>query len=159
MSDINSTVGSSTKFLVKHSTVCDDPWANTKAVKNSRYQLVTIDQWLASKDYYSSNDLVLGIHLLGEYYIDDIDILDHLEVFSLIEVEFASFTDGRGFSLATQLRQYGFKGELRATGDFLLDQLNYLQRCGFDAFEFDAQADITVIQEALAAFSHSYQSG
>ncbi len=154
---MSNTIDSPTTFLFKNSRVCDDPWPTVKSVKNSRHQLVTIEQWLASKEYYLGSDLTLGIHLLGEYYIDDIDMLDHLGAFSLIKIEFTSFTDGRGFSLATQLRQYGFKGELRATGSFLLDQLNYLQRCGFDAFEFDAQTDVKAIQKALAAFSHSYQ--
>lgn len=157
MSEISNTEHSLNKILFKNRAICNDLWAAAKALENNAYQLVTIEQWQASKETYLSNDFILGIQLLGEIDIDDSEILDHLDMFSLIKIEFTSFTDGRGFSLATQLRQYGFKGELRATGDFLLDQLNYLQRCGFDAFELDAQTDIAVVKEALAAFSHSYQ--
>lgn len=50
-----------------------------------------------------------------------------------IDIRFASFKDGRGFSLAALLRERGFEGELRAVGDVLPDQLDLLQRSGFDS--------------------------
>lgn len=50
-------------------------------------------------------------------------------------IYFESFTDGRGYSIARQLRRQGFDGQLRATGDNGLDQLFYLYRCGFDQAE------------------------
>jgi len=100
-----------------------------------------------------------GVSLPGDIDLFDTGLLEHLHGVELIAVEFAAFTDGRGFSLATQLRQHGFRGELRATGAILVDQLHYLQRCGFDAFELDAKQDLTVALEALAAFSKAYQPG
>ena len=49
---------------------------------------------------------------------------------------FAKFADGRAFSYARLLRdRHGFKGELRATGDVLIDEIPLMLRCGFDAFE------------------------
>lgn len=51
-----------------------------------------------------------------------------------IDLNFPKFTDGRAFSQAFLLRRrLGFKGEIRATGDVLIDQLVQMQRCGFDA--------------------------
>ena len=47
-------------------------------------------------------------------------------------IEFAAFTDGRGFSHARKLRQLGFDGKLLASGDVLSDQLEFLRSCGFD---------------------------
>lgn len=69
---------------------------------------------------------------------------------ALIAVRFPKFTDGRGYSIARLLRRLGWKGELRAVGDVLRDQLFYMARCGFDAFELRADQDA---QSALCAFS------
>lgn len=70
----------------------------------------------------------------------------------LIAVDFPSFRDGRGYSVATLLRsRYAWIGQLRAIGDVLRDQLNYMRRCGFDAFAVRADKDI---HDALLSFSH-----
>jgi phosphoadenosine phosphosulfate reductase len=68
---------------------------------------------------------------------DDPDLLaPHLERLELVAVDFAKFSDGRGYSTARLLRQrYGYAGELRAVGDVLLDQIPLMRRCGFTAFE------------------------
>jgi uncharacterized protein (DUF934 family) len=51
-------------------------------------------------------------------------------------LSFAKFSDGRAFSYAEMLRErFGFKGELRAGGDVLLDEIPLMLRCGFDSFE------------------------
>ncbi len=51
-----------------------------------------------------------------------------------VDLNFPKFTDGRAFSQAFLLRRrLGFKGEIRATGDVLIDQLQQMQRSGFDA--------------------------
>lgn len=70
----------------------------------------------------------------------------------LIAVDFPVFRDGRGYSIATLLRtRYGWTGELRAIGDVLRDQLNYMRRCGFDAFAVRADKDI---HDAIKSFNH-----
>lgn len=56
----------------------------------------------------------------------------------LIVIPFASNTDGRGFSLARQLRMAGYRGHLRARGHLLVDQLRAALRCGFDDLEISA---------------------
>jgi uncharacterized protein (DUF934 family) len=71
---------------------------------------------------------------------------------------FPSFKDGRAYSQARQLRErYGFRGELRATGDVLRDQFLFLARAGFDAFEVKKDADTAAFVEALARYSVFYQ--
>jgi uncharacterized protein (DUF934 family) len=58
----------------------------------------------------------------------------NLEGVERIDLNFPKFTDGRAFSQAFLLRRrLGFKGEIRATGDVLIDQLLQMQRSGFDA--------------------------
>lgn len=73
-----------------------------------------------------------------------------LATLPLIAIRFPVFTDGRGYSLARLLRgRHGYAGELRAVGDVLRDQLYFLQRCGFDAFQLRADQPPA---DALAAF-------
>lgn len=78
-------------------------------------------------------------------------LLPYLGKLSLIAVHFPSFADGRGYSSGQLLRtRHGFAGELRAVGDILRDQLYFLSRCGFNAFELREDQDL---QAALAAFT------
>jgi phosphoadenosine phosphosulfate reductase len=74
-------------------------------------------------------------------------IAPDLARFALVAVAFPKFTDGRGYSLAHQLRgSFGFAGELRATGEILFDQLQFLARCGFDSFEISDSATIRLLE-------------
>jgi phosphoadenosine phosphosulfate reductase len=74
-------------------------------------------------------------------------IAPDLARFALVAVAFPKFTDGRGYSLAHQLRSnFGFAGELRATGEVLFDQLQLLARCGFDSFEIRDVATIRLLE-------------
>ena len=75
-----------------------------------------------------------------------------------IELHFPKFTDGRAFSQALMLRRRcGFKGEIRATGDVLIDQLSQMQRCGFSSAVLRADQDIAKGRELLSHFSAFYQ--
>ena len=78
---------------------------------------------------------------------------------SVIALAFPKFQDGRAFSTAQLLRErYGFKGELRAVGDILLDQLQMLARCGFDTFEIKDGPTLQALQEGRAkSFTRFYQ--
>ena len=86
------------------------------------------------------------------------DLLPHLERVALVEVNFPAFGDGRGYSSARILREAGYDGELRAVGDVLVDQLAYMRRCGFDAFEPDQQLDKDDVQAAFERWPEVYQS-
>jgi uncharacterized protein (DUF934 family) len=82
--------------------------------------------------------------------------LRHLQV---IAIHFATFNDGRGYSIARLLRErYGWRGELRAVGDVLRDQIFYLARCGFDAFELREGEDVEAVLAAFNDFSERYQA-
>lgn len=81
---------------------------------------------------------------------DPAALADDIAALPLVAVDFPKFTDGRGYSIARLLRErHGFRGELRAIGDVLRDQLFALSQCGFDAFALRADRDAT---EALASF-------
>jgi len=88
------------------------------------------------------------------------DLEPYFDGLDLIAIDFPAFTDGRGYSLAHQIRgQYQFAGELRATGNILPDQLAFLRQCGFDAFEVDDRFGLDVWQRAATTMSLSYQRG
>ena len=75
-----------------------------------------------------------------------------------IDLQFPKFTDGRAYSQAFLLRRrLGFQGELRATGDVLVDQLQLLQRSGFDSAVLRADQDVVIAQRQLAHFDGFYQ--
>ena len=85
------------------------------------------------------------------------ELVPHLERPALVEVNFPAFGDGRGYSSARILREAGYDGELRAVGDVLVDQLAYMRRCGFDAFEPDQQLDMDDVQAAFDRWPDVYQ--
>jgi uncharacterized protein (DUF934 family) len=75
-----------------------------------------------------------------------------------IELHFPKFTDGRAFSQALMLRRRcGFSGDIRATGDVLIDQLSQMQRCGFSSAVLRADQDIAKGRDLLSHFSAFYQ--
>ncbi len=84
-------------------------------------------------------------------------LLPHLDRLALVEINFPTFGDGRGYSAAQILREHGFTGELRAVGDVLVDQLAYMLRCGFDSTLPDQPLDEKSVQDALNRFPHVYQ--
>ena len=84
-------------------------------------------------------------------------LLPHLGRIALIEVSFPAYGDGRGYSSARILREEGYQGELRATGDVLLDQLSHMRRCGFDAFAPAKPIAADAAAKALATWPEVYQ--
>ena len=70
-----------------------------------------------------------------------------------IDLNFPKFTDGRAFSQAFLLRRrLGFQGEIRATGDVLVDQLAQMERSGFDVAVLRADQDLSIAHRVLAAY-------
>jgi len=85
------------------------------------------------------------------------ELIGHLDRLALVEVNFPSFADGRGYSAARILREAGYTGELRAVGDVLVDQLSHMRRCGFDAFAPDRPMDEEAAKRAFATWETVYQ--
>ena len=87
----------------------------------------------------------------------DLDRLD-LKGIDRVDLHFPKFTDGRAFSQALLLRRrLGFKGEIRATGDVLIDQLVQMQRTGFSAAVLRADQDIADAQRQFDRYADFYQ--
>ena len=75
-----------------------------------------------------------------------------------VDLVFPKFTDGRAFSQAFLLRRrLGFRGEIRATGDVLIDQLVQMQRSGFDSAVLRSDQDPASAQRQFERFAAFYQ--
>lgn len=148
--------------LIKNNTLTDDTWT------------LVSDKTLESADQLPVGDVILPLAVWQKLvsaltgrniavWLDSSDhpeaIKDHLNQLPLVAINFPSFADGRGYSYATVLRQqYGYKGEVRAIGDVLRDQLFYLKRVGFDSFALRADQNVEECLKALQDFSLSYQA-
>lgn len=118
-------------------TQTDDPLEGDKVI-------LTLPQWQAVRANAPA-DIPLGLSI--EPGQDLQAIAPDLARFALIAVAFPKFTDGRGYSLARQLRgAYHFTGELRACGEVLFDQLQFLARCGFDSFAVEDAVTIRLLE-------------
>jgi uncharacterized protein (DUF934 family) len=118
--------------------------------------IVSLEQWQAQRAALLARGTPLGIRLRSDQSPELIagDVA-HL---ALVALEFPKFRDGRAYSYARLLRErYGFSGELRAVGDVLLEQLFFMLRTGFDAFELASQDPVGDYRTALADFSVWYQ--
>ncbi|MDR2858300.1 MAG: DUF934 domain-containing protein [Novosphingobium sp.] len=89
---------------------------------------------------------------------DDVRLLlPEIDRVQLVEIDFPRFRDGRGFSSARILREAGYKGEIRATGDVLVDLVFFMRRCGFDSFEPDVPLNPADVEAALNRYPEVYQ--
>jgi uncharacterized protein (DUF934 family) len=118
--------------------------------------LVSLERFRKERDTLLARNTPLGVRLQAA---DNPETLgDDVHHFALIALEFPKFRDGRAFSWARLLRtRLGFKGEIRAVGDFLYDQLSYQKRVGFDAWEVPDHFTIAQFDRALAEMTDVYQ--
>lgn len=119
--------------------------------------LLPLAIWLARKTEIIANAQVIGVWLASNEGPEA--IADDLACFAVIGVDFPKFTDGRAYSTARLLRErYGYRGEIRAIGDVLIDQLFYMHRCGIDAFALRADQKLDKALAHFATISESYQA-
>ena len=149
--------------IIRDGVVVADDWnvipAAAAALADGKI-IVPLPVWLAQRDALirriSELNQPIGVWL--DSHEDPAALADSIGRFAVIAVNFPKFADGRGYSIAALLRsRYGYKGELRAIGDVLRDQLFYMQRVGFNAFAVRADKDIHDAVNALKDFSQSYQ--
>ncbi len=129
--------------LIKDGQIVEDEW---------RGRLLSLEELNDGADLEGTLGLVLEADQPPSAIETELSRLD------LIIINFPVFTDGRGFSTARELRELGFTGEIRATGDFIRDQLHYLRRCGFNSFEFADQEQLANSLASLNVFSEAYQA-
>lgn len=139
--------------LIKHGGIMVDTWSplDPESASPTAGQICTLEQWLQLTDKHDS-----AVQL--EPGQPPTPLFDYLDQILLIIINFPVFTDGRGFSYGRELRERGYGGELRAGGHFIRDQLTYLQRCGFDAFQMENDLELEAALASLGDFTEHYQA-
>ena len=151
--------------LIKDGQLVNDPWVLVTEANNAgilqalpgRSIIVPLKFWKFFQDDIAGYQGQVTVWLNSDENVNAIK--DDLDAFPLVGLNFPLFSDGRSYTNARELReQLGYKGEIRALGDVLRDQLYYMKRCGFDAFALRHDQDV---EECLAAFNDfhtGYQS-
>lgn len=117
---------------------------------------VSVTRWTEERESLLGEE-GLGVRLHGDDALEA--IVEDLDAFERIVVEFPAFTDGRCYTFARLLRErYGYEGELRAIGDVLRDQIFFMKRCGIDVFEVPEDKDPGGLLAGLDDFSVTYQT-
>ena len=144
-------------MLVKNGEVCENQWIHltTETIPNNGSITLPLDRWIAEQQVLSARPDPVGVRLLPDS--DLAEISNHLTDLLLIVIEFPVLADGRVFSFARLLRRKGYQGEIRAIGNFVTDQMYYLQRVGVDSFELPETVSEQTVRETLNRFSVSYQ--
>jgi uncharacterized protein (DUF934 family) len=145
--------------LIKDNELVPDPWASLDddaALPAGAPAIVGLERWEAERETLIKRNAPLGIRLRSDQ--PPKLVLDDLDRFALVALEFPKFGDGRAYSYARLLRErYGFRGELRAVGNVLRDQALFMLRCGFDAFEVAEASALEGWRAALGEISVFYQ--
>jgi len=148
--------------LIKDGAIVDDQWTLLRGARSlanvppAQAAIVPLSLWLAAREALRAR-ADIGVWL--EPAEDPDALAADCPALPLIAVDFPQFSDGRGYSTARLIRErHGFKGELRAIGDVLRDQLYYLAQCGFNAFAVRADRDIEDALSGLSDFSDNYQA-
>ncbi|RFC36771.1 MAG: Uncharacterized conserved protein, DUF934 family [Candidatus Nitrotoga sp. SPKER] len=152
-------------MIIKNKAVVSDDWTVLRLSENETPESVTVPAakvivplkvWQAQRAKLQ-NRTELGVWLASNERPEELK--GEVEKFDVIAVDFPKFADGRGYSIAYNLRaRLGYVGELRAIGDVLRDQMFYMQRVGFDAFAPRPDKNIHDALKGLTDFSETYQT-
>ncbi len=152
-------------MFIKNKTIVEDDWSVLRLAENDTPENVTVaaDKVIVPlKVWLVQRNKLLGRADLGVWFASDErpeSIKNDIDKFSVIAIDFPKFSDGRGYSIAFNLRaRMDYTGELRAIGDVLRDQLFYMQRVGFDAFAPRPDRNIQEALKGLDDFSEVYQT-
>ena len=144
--------------IIKDKQIVEDSWVHLadETTLSSGNITVSLTRWKQEQTTLSNYNGDIGIRLTPDDTLDDIST--DLNNIPLIALEFPAFTDGRSFSHARLLRErYQFTGEIRAIGNYMLDQVFYLMRVGVNAFELTNTKELNVALNSMSDFSVRYQ--
>ncbi|CAH1201986.1 conserved hypothetical protein [Candidatus Nitrotoga sp. BS] len=151
-------------MIIKNKAIVSDDWTILRLSENETPESITVPAgkmivpltvWQAQRDNLQAR-AELGVWLASHERPEELK--GEVGKFDVIAVDFPKFGDGRGYSIAYNLRaRLGYVGELRAIGDVLRDQMFYMQRVGFDSFAPRPDKNIHDALKGLTDFSEIYQ--
>jgi uncharacterized protein (DUF934 family) len=151
--------------LIRNRRVVSDSWrllsrepsGKSPEIPLSGDVIVPLAMWLEHRESLAAYPDRIGLWL--DSHEGPESVSEEVQRFPIIAVNFRTFGDGRGYSTARLLRdRHGFRGELRAIGDVRLDQLDFMEQCGFDAFALRDGHDAREALAAFGTFSDGYQT-
>jgi len=120
--------------------------------------IVGLADWRLHKAELRRRCAPVGVRLAAGDELEE--VLEDLETIGLVALEFGSFTEGRAYTQARRLRErHAFGGEIRAVGDVSRDRVAFMERCGFNAFEFPGAVGLQDALNAFGEISDVYQPG
>ncbi|MEO0449793.1 MAG: DUF934 domain-containing protein [Pseudomonadota bacterium] len=143
--------------LIKDGAEAEDTWTFIAEgdLPSSGSITVPLAKLIEESEALLARNQQIGVRL--EPANDPHDLTPFLDRIALIEIDFPKYTDGRGYSQAQLLRRrLDYTGELRAVGHVLRDQILYMNRSGFDAYQ-TSRADLPNVVQALEEYSAFYQ--
>lgn len=145
--------------LVKNGELVEDPFhyvPDGEPIPNQGAVIVHLGCWQAHGEELLARDAPAGVRLRSDESPEL--IADDLGGLAVVALEFPAFRDGRAYSYARILRErYGYRGEIRAVGEVLLEQLHFMLRTGFDAFEIQGENPQAQYRTAMDDFTVWYQ--
>ena len=145
--------------LVKDNALVEDPFEYVPEggeIPPDGPVIVHLEQWRTHRNELSGRGSAVGVRLKSDESPEL--VANDLGRFAVVALEFPAFRDGRAYSYARILRErYGFEGEVRAVGDVLREQLHFMLRTGFNAFEIAGDDPLGQIRAAMEDFSVPYQ--
>lgn len=150
--------------IIKDKAIVRDDWTLLRLAEGETAESVTvpIGKTIVPLEVWKAQNAALAARVdIGVWIASDERpeaLKNDTAKLPLIAVDFPKFSDGRGYSIAYNLRaRLNFTGELRAIGDVLRDQLFYMQRVGFNAFATREDRSIQDALKGLSDFSETYQ--
>jgi uncharacterized protein (DUF934 family) len=146
------------QIIDRNLQIVDDGWTllDDEAPLGDGDVIVSLARWHRDRDALAAHRGRVGLKLAPDTKLED--IAEELARFDLIALDFPSFVDGRGFSLARLLQdRHHYTGELRAVGDVQRDQIDFMRRCGIDSFALRADKDAADALKAFKEFTIRYQ--
>jgi uncharacterized protein (DUF934 family) len=146
--------------LLKNNSFVNDAWvmlADDAAVDDGARVIVTPDRLKTDWDSLAKHTGMLGVSVSNITKAQD--LVPYFSRLAMIVLDFPAFTDGRSYSLARQLRLDGYRGELRATGNILPDQLQFMLQVGIDSFDVPERFPLEAWQHAAKLMGLTYQRG
>ncbi|MBL8260734.1 MAG: DUF934 domain-containing protein [Candidatus Competibacteraceae bacterium] len=146
------------RSVIKNRRIVEDSWQHLAddAELPAGPAIVSLARWKRERETLAAREEPMGVRLPNT--ADVAELAGDLPKLAVVALEFPKFADGRAYSQARLLRErWRYRGEIRAVGDVLRDQLFFMARSGFDAFELRADRSLEDALTAFDDFSESYQ--
>lgn len=146
--------------LLKNNAIIQDDWVtlgDDAELPSGGKLIVSLPRLAKDWDHLAEFTGELGVRLANTDKVEE--LAPYISQLALVVLGFPAFGDGRSYSLARGLRLDGYRGELRAEGNILPDQYQYMRQVGFDSFAVGDRFPLQSWQAASHQMSLAYQRG